>query len=135
MSEMTRLAVHGVGAGALAGATYGFSRSVQLKPFGGSKLADVPVWALAAAVGVGSALATDAVHTYVLPHVSKDKKWRNREALALGIGASSAAYAGLVWAANPAALSNIPIKNIVMGGAAIEAAGTYATSLYEGTPV
>ena len=133
--EITRLAVHGVGAGALAGATYGFGRTVQLKPLGGSKLASLPVWAVGGLVGVASTMAVDAVHSWILPYVPGDAKWRNREALALGMAASSAAYAGILYGVNPDVFKAIPMKQIVLGGAAIEAAGQWAVDLQQGSQV
>lgn len=52
---------------------------------------DVPAWAVGAGIGAVSTVAVDAAHEWILPHISKDSKFQNLEALALGVGVAGLA--------------------------------------------
>ena len=84
----------------------------------------VPVWALGLGLGAASSLTVDLISEYALPHISKDKKLRHFESIALHLSSS-----GLVFAAVPKLLNSDlnmdEAKSFFMAGVAAEIVGQY----------
>ena len=97
MSVQNRLLKYAVHGGATYGALYylsGGAKSVNL--FG----QDVPLVVAGVAMGVATSLVNDAVHTWILPAISKDKKLQHFEGIATSLAAGAAGTVGFAYLGN-----------------------------------
>ena len=70
------------------------------------------------AVGVGASVIAEAINDFLLPRITKDKKWRSREAMLISIVASSAGVVGLFYIANPNSWKAFGPQLIALGAGA-----------------
>lgn len=98
---------------------------VRLTPLGGTP---IPIWAFAGGVGVAASYVSDAIHSWVLPHISQNQKYMTSESAILSPIISGAALSGGMYVGNKDALQSLGAMKWMGAGAASEAIATYVSS-------
>ena len=123
-SKVAKYATHGaVSAGIYQYIMNPSASKIELAVLGGKQ---VPLWAVAAAMGVGASVVSDIAADFILPQVSSDKKLVKLEGAAVTLAAGGASYVAMGYVANPALIGNEgQLKSLFITGAVSELAAQW----------
>jgi hypothetical protein len=92
---------------------------------------DVPTWLAGAGMGAVSALASEAIHKFILPHVPVSDKLKNTSSAVINPASSALTWYLTARLANPG-LASQEMTQLLAMGAAVEFAGNYAQKVFLG---
>ena len=125
MSWSNRLLKYGVHGGVTYGALYWLSGGASSVDFLGS---NVPLIVAGLVLGAASSITNDAIHSWILPMISTDKKLNYFEGIATGLGSGAGTMLLYSYLAEPELMQNPGAAQLALVGAGAEVVSSY---LYE----
>jgi len=123
-SKVAKYATHGVvSAGIYQYIMNPSASKIELAVLGGQQ---VPLWAVAAGMGVGASIVSDVMSDWILPQVSSDKKLVKLEGAAVTLASGGASFVAAGYLANPELVgSEGQMKELFITGAISELAAQW----------